>query len=162
MKLTKIIVTLSLIYTIVMLTACPAASLQKAESASKRIATYANAGVNVTRTLFESKVISIGQKDEVARKFIVLAEGGIAFDIAIGKAKQLYGTNVPKSELVKIFAIFDTELVERFLDVLQSLRIIANKAAFAAVIDTIRASVLIIANVFGQRHLIETKIRAAI
>ncbi|HEV7701392.1 MAG TPA: hypothetical protein VGO43_14265, partial [Pyrinomonadaceae bacterium] len=89
---------LTVLYSMVLLTACPsAASLEKAKAESARIATYANAGVNLTRNLYESQVITIGQKDAIAKKFVFLADGGIAFDAAVNKALATYGSNVPKT-----------------------------------------------------------------
>src|SRR4051812_32441953 len=102
---TKILLTLAVLYTLVMTTACPvsAASLEKAESASKQVATYANAGVELTRTLFESHVLSLAQKDTVARGFISLAEAGIAFDATVASAKQQFPAGqVPSSTISAI------------------------------------------------------------
>lgn len=154
--------TFLVMYAVVQLTACPAASLQKAANASSRVATYANAGVNLTRNLYESKVIPIGQKDDIAQKFVLLAEAGVAFDAAVARARTIYGTNAPSSEIQKILATFDSEVVGRFLDVLQSLKLINARDKYAAIIDTIRAAVLVIANVFGHSKSVGLRLQAAI
>jgi hypothetical protein len=159
----KFLTALALVYSVVMLTACPSsASLQKAQESSARIAKYANAGVDLTRGLYESQVITLKQKDDIAKKFVLLAQGGIAFDAAVAKTQSLYGTNAPKNEVQAIFATFDTEVVGKFLDILQSLKVIANKQAYAAVIETIRTAVLVVAGVFGQQHAIAQRIEAAL
>lgn len=158
----KKIATLIILYSVVLLTACPSkASLEKAKAESSRIAGYANAGVNLTRSLYESQVITIGQKDNIARKFISLADAGIAFDLAVNKAIQTYGSNVPKSEIERVFAVFDSEVVEKFLDILSSMKLLANKAAYAQVIDTLRTAVLLVAKVFNKRQLIAAKVQLA-
>ncbi len=152
--------TLALIYSMLMLTACPAASLQKVSDSSARVATYANAGVNLTRNLYEGKVITLDQKDAVATKFVQLAQAGVAFDAAVAKAKQVYGTNAPASEVQAIFATFDSEVIGRFLDVLKSLKLIANAGKYAAIIDGIRAAVMVIAGVFNQAHSVKLRLEA--
>lgn len=157
------IATLAIIYSMVLLSACPSkASLDKAKESSARVATYANAGVNLTRNLYSSNVISLEQKDAIARKFVLLAEGGIAFDAAVEKAIQVYGSNAPKSEIQKIFETFDAEVVGKFLDILASLKLVANRAAYAQVIETIRTAVLVVAGVFGHKQAIARRIAAVV
>lgn len=156
----RIFTTLIILYSILLLTACPSASLKKAQDSSARVATYANAGVNLTRNLFTSNVITLEQKDQIARKFVLLAEGGIAFDAAVAKAIQVYGSNAPKSEIQKIFETFDSEVVGKFLDILASLKLLANRAAYGQVIEAIRTAVLVVANVFGRRSQIAARIAA--
>lgn len=156
----RTLTTLMIVYSIVLLTACPAASLQKAHDSSAKIAKYANAGVNLTRSLYQSQVISIDQKDAIARKFILLADGGIAFDAAVAKAKQVYGPNAPASEVQRIFALFDTEVIGKFLDILQSLKLINSQSAFLNIIAGIRAAVLVVAGLVGQKAAVVQRIEA--
>ena len=153
---------LAVIYSTLLMTACPAASLQKVSDSSARIATYANAGVNLTRSLYEAKVITIGQKDDVATKFVQLAQAGVAFDAAVAKAKTVYGTTAPASEIQRIFATFDSEVVGKFLDVLASLKLIAAKGKYAAIIETIRAAFMVVAGVFGHSKSVGLRLEAAL
>ncbi|MEQ1644229.1 MAG: hypothetical protein ABL959_12350 [Pyrinomonadaceae bacterium] len=160
MKIFRYLTALVILYSVVLLTACPQASLQKAKDSSARVATYANAGVNLTRNLYTSKLITLSQKDLVARKFVQLAEAGIAFDAVLAKAVVVYGSNVPKSEIAKAFETFDSEVVGKFLDILESLKVIANKSAYAQIIEGLRTAVLIVANVFGHRQSVARRITA--
>jgi hypothetical protein len=159
----KFSITLALVYSMVFLTACPsAASLQKAKDESGKLAGYANIGVNVTRTLWESHVITdITVKDVIATKFVVLAKAGETFDTAVTNAIATYGTNAPKSEIDRIFATFDSQVVSNFIAVLQSLKLVSNAAAFATVIATIETAVLLIAKLFNQKSSVAARLQAA-
>lgn len=157
----RIFTCLAVVYAVVLTTACPSSSsLKTAQEASARVATYANAGVNLTRSLYNSSVITIEQKDAVAGKFVLLADGGIAFDAAVANAIKVHGSNASKTEIAKIFETFDVQVVGKFLDILASLKLIANKLAYAQVIETIRTAVLVVANVFGRKQLIAARIAA--
>ena len=52
----KFLLTTILIIASLILTACPARTIEKAEADSKKVATYANAGVNITRDLYVEKL----------------------------------------------------------------------------------------------------------
>ena len=158
----RIFISFVLIYAMVMLTACPsAASLQKVQDSSARVAKYANAGVDLTRTLYESKVITLAQKDAIAQKFVLLARGGIAFDAAVANAKATYGTNAPQATIQQLLATFDSQVVGQFLEILTSLKVIGASGAYAAIIETIRAAVMVVAGVFGTKAAVTQRLAAA-
>lgn len=140
------------------LAGCPARTLERAESSSKKVATYANAGVNITRDLYRENLISIGVKDKIADAFVILAKGGVAFDIAVQNAKREFGQNPPQAKIDALFATFSTEVVSKFLDVLRELKLVSDTAAYLAVIESLKAAVLIIAAAFGKRSAVEVQL----
>lgn len=141
-----------------MLVGCPSRSIAKAKDSSAKLARYANTGINVTRDLYQQKVIPLAHKDKIADAFIALADAGIAFDAAVARAEQVYGPNVSGSEIDKLFQVFDTQVVSGFLAVLVQLKLISDASAYGAVIDSIRAAVLIIANTFGRSKETERRL----
>ncbi len=152
----QLLIALCIISSLV-LTGCPTKTLEKAEASSRKLATYANAGVDVTRNLFRQNMISVATKDKIADGFIVLAKGGQAFDLAVANAKREYGTNPPKEAINKLFATFDAEVLGRFLAVLQELRLISNATAYTAVIESIKAAVLIIGGAFNRKAEVQLR-----
>jgi hypothetical protein len=156
-KMKKILVCLTLVYSL-LLFGCPSKSIQKAKESSAKLATYANAGVDVTRGLFRENVITLAQKDKIADAFIVLADAGIAFDAAVRKAETEYGTNAPKAEIDRLFAIFDAEVVAKFLGVLSALKLVNDIGSFSVVIETLKTSVLLIAKAFGRMKQTEARL----
>ena len=152
---------LLLIYSLVILTACPTASLAKAKTESERLATYANAGVNLTRELFRAGFVNLATKDKIADGFIVLATAGQAFDRAVVNAEAQYGSNVPKSEIAKLFATFDAEVITKFLAVLSLLKIANVSGNFVAVIESIKAAVLVIGSAFRMKAAVQARLAGA-
>lgn len=152
-----ILVVMILIWSVVF-TGCPVKSVNKARQQSRVVATYTNAAVSLTRTLYETHVITIDQKDVIADKFIILAKAGIAFDILAKNINDTYGLNVPKSEIQKLFQVFDAQIVAAFISVLSALKIISIQSKYIAILDSIRTAVLIIAGVFNQRAMISQRI----
>lgn len=141
------------------LTGCPSQkTIAKAKESSAKLASYANTGVNVTRDLYREQIISLELKDKIADAFIVLADGGIAFDAAIHKAEVAYGQNPPQSQIDALFATFDAEVVGNFLTVLERLKLVTNATAYLAVIESIKAAILIVADAFGRKGVTEAKL----
>jgi hypothetical protein len=155
----KIFALTALVVFALFLTACPSAqTIQKAKATSAKLASYANAGVNITRDLHREKIISLSLKDDIADAFVVLADAGIAFDAAIKKAETAYGSSVPKSEIAKLFAVFDAEVVAKFLVVLEKLKLVTNATAYLAIIESLKAAILIVAEAFDRKAEVEAKL----
>ncbi len=154
----KILTCLLLIYSLVMLTACPAKSIEKAKSSSAKLATYANAGVDLTRDLFRSNFINLATKDKIADGFIVLAKAGQAFDLAVANAEKQYGPDVPKDVIGQLFGTFNAEVVAKFVTVLAALKLTNVSGNFGAIIETIKTAVLLIAGAFGKRSIVAAQL----
>jgi hypothetical protein len=141
------------------LTGCTPDTVAKAKKASAKLASYADKGVNVTRDIYQQKLISLELKDKIADGFIKLSDAGIAFDAAVANAEQVYGSNVPQAEVERLFAVFDSSVVAQFLAVLTSLKLINDAPALAAVIESIKAAVLVIADAFGKKVVVAAEVK---
>lgn len=140
------------------LTGCTPDTVAKAKKASSKLASYADKGVNVTRDIYQQKLISLELKDKIADGFIKLSDAGIAFDAAVANAEKVYGSNVPQSEVEQLFAVFDQKVVAQFLAVVASLKLISNTPALAAVIESIKVAVLVIADAFGKKVVVAAEV----
>jgi hypothetical protein len=160
MKGIRIICTAFVLYALLLVTACPVSpkTVTEVKDASGKLAKYANAGVDVTRELYHQKIISIGVKDTIADGFSSLADAGIAFDAAVANLEATFGSNVPRSEMEKLFALFDSTVVEKFLAVVK----IKLPDQFSSAFELLKSAILVIANAFHQKKAISTKIAAAV
>jgi hypothetical protein len=160
-KIRKIILCSFTLYALIMTTACPSqTSLQKAKDSSAKLATFANEGVNITRDLFREKIISLDQKDHIAEGFILLARSGIAFDSAVVKLQQTYGDKPPRSEIEKLFAVFDAEVVAKFVAVLATLKVVGKDSKIVEIISFLQTAILTIARAFNREKQIKLQIEA--
>lgn len=140
------------------LTGCPAKTIQKAKESSAKLATYANSGVNVTRGLFQQELIGLEAKDKIADAFIILADAGIAFDLAVRNAEAAYGSDPPKTALDALFETFNAQVVAKFLNVLEKLKLVSDTGAYLAIIESLKAAVLVIAAAFGKKGQVEAQL----
>lgn len=140
--------------------ACPKQNIDTAKAQSAKLARYAGAGVYLTGELFRNKVLTLGQKDKIADGFIFLAKAGQTFDAAIAELEKKYdGKTVPKAELKDLFAVFNAEVVAKFLDLLRTLKVSVHPD-LADVIEAIRTAVLIVAGLFGKKLEVRQQIEA--
>lgn len=156
----KIIATLTVIYCLFFTAACPSkASLEKAKQSSEKVATYADAGVNLTRDLYRSNFIDTATKDKIADAFIALARAGIAFDAAVNNALAQYGPDGAPPEVVNgLFNTFNSTVVAQFVAVLDSLKLTSVSGNFAAVVETIKTAVLVVAAAFKKKSVVAAQI----
>lgn len=147
-----------LLIAVTVLTGCPAKSIEKAEKSSKKLATYANAGIEITRSLHREDVITTAQKDKIADAFIVLADAGIAFDKAVANAKAAYAANPDQSIIDGLFATFDSTVVNQTLAVLQALKVVSNTEALKATIESLKTAVILIAKAFNKQQQVEARL----
>jgi hypothetical protein len=157
--MTRFFTTLLLLASFVFgLTGCGPDTIAKAKKESAKLATYADKGVNVTRDLYQQKLISLELKDKIADGFIKLSDAGLAFDAAVVNAETVYGSKVPASEVQKLFATFDSQVVAQFLAVLSEFKLVNNSPQLALVIESIKAAVLVIADAFGKKAVVGAKL----
>lgn len=142
-----------------LMTACPKKTIETAKRESARLAGYANQGVNVTRELFREKFLTVEQKDKIAEGFIVLAKAGQTFDETVKNLEKTYGSNVPRSEVEKLFEVFNSLVVGKFLDVLKELKIVSDNR-IGEVVELLRSAILIIAKGFGKGSALEKQLEA--
>lgn len=144
-------------------TACPSGStIATIKASSSKIATYANSGVNLTRDLYRAKYLTDGQKNTIASAFSRLADAGIAFDAAVANAEKIYKTDgIPKTEIEKIFAVFDSEIVSRVITILESLKIVPALNNYRAIVEGLKTAVLTVAAILNQRQGVSVRLAAA-
>lgn len=156
-------ITLFLIYAICLLTiACPSQkTLEDAMIESRRFATYANRGVEVTRSLFNGRIITLEQKDKIADAFILLGRGGIEFDNAVARLHAQYSSgNVPKDKLDVLFALFDSAVIDKLIKILTDLRVFGANNSYAEIISLLTTSVLLVAKAFKREKVVKLKLEA--
>ena len=143
-----------------MLTAgCPSPkTLAQAKASSDEVAEYANAGINITRDLYQQNLLgktpaeNLANKDKIALGFKALVAGGLAFDQAVANVEAQYGTNpVPKAQLDALAAVFNAELVSKLVTLLKTIGLTAVTSNFVKIIDTLKNAVTTIAKVFGKQ-----------
>lgn len=154
----KKIITLILIYAVFLVSACPKKSINEAKKQSAQIANYANNGVEITRELFRGQIISLEQKDKIADGFILLAKSGQTFDLTVKNIENTYGTRPPKSEIERLFQVFNAEVVARFLDILRELKVVSANNQIGEVVALLQTAILAIAKVFGNKRQVELQI----
>lgn len=166
MRILKTIVISFLIWSLVLIsTGCPKMSIETLKSNSKDVATYANAGVEITRTLYRAGKISLGKKDVVADGFTTLAQGGQAVDGLIASVEREYGDKAPPKDVVKrIFDTFNTDVVAKFVVILRELKIPLpgiDSDTWGATLDLLKTAILAFAGVFGKRAVVAAQIAGA-
>lgn len=146
--------------------ACPSKiTLEKAKIESGKLATYANAATDAVRAMFENKILSASQTKPIAEKIVILSNGGIAFDNFITALQTQYGSidKVPKSEWNKALIIFNTQVVNAFIGLLNDLKFIKDvNTRMREVIDLIILSIRIIARAFGTETAITAQINSVL
>lgn len=146
------------------MTGCPKANIETVKSNSKKVATYANAGVEITRALFQAKKISLERKDAVADGFISLAEGGAAFDALVASIEAQYVDKaIPKSEIKRLFDTFNKDVVAKLVGVLKELKVpgTSNFDELWPKIELLKTAILAVAGAFGQREAVASQISGA-
>ena len=161
-SMNKIFAVIVLIWAIVFASACPEkASLEKMQKRSSQIAAAADEGVNITRALFRENLISIEIKDRIADGFIKLARGGQVVDKTIADAIREFGASPPQDARAQIVALFKSNIVSGFLDILDILKIVQAGEKFRPTVEAIKTAVLLIAGSLDigreTRALIEAK-----
>ncbi|HNU06133.1 MAG TPA: hypothetical protein PKO33_00105 [Pyrinomonadaceae bacterium] len=141
-------------------TACPSKTIETAEKKSAQLAGYANQGVEITRAMFREQLLTLEQKDKVATGFIALAQAGQTFDETVKGLKAAYGPDVPRPEIDKLFEVFSSLVVGKFLDVLRTLKVLPADSRIGEVIDLLRLAVLTIAKAFGRGTAVRTQLEA--
>ena len=112
-----------------LLTGCPSTkNIADAKKTSHKLAVYANTGINVTRDLYQKNLLSpdpqknLAIKDKIATGFIALSQAGQEFDKAVLDLEAQYGTNAPpQTEMDKLAALFDAEIVAKLVQLLKTI-----------------------------------------
>lgn len=161
----QLILTLIVIYSLFFVTACPPLSritIEKAKNASHTLAAYANESVNVTRDLLRAKILTAAQTSVIADKFIALSKGGQTFDAFLLVLEQNYGKEgkVRSGELTALLKLFNSNVVNLFLDCLTELKILQVSERLRQMMDLLKTSILIVARALQIEKTTKARIEA--
>lgn len=159
-RLNSIFLTIIVLFSLFLITACPSPpTIEKAKSASAKLAGIADTGVNLTRTLYRRDVISLEQKDRVADAFIKLAKSGVFFDKTVRELENIYtDSHPPRDKLSELIVLFNSGIVADFITLLTTLRVISADGKFVRTIELMKTSILLIASVLQIEKNTKAKI----
>jgi hypothetical protein len=152
----KTILCLALIYSIVMVTACPSKSgLERAFNESARIGELATVAAVTTGDFYRSGFLTLEVKDKIAAQLAKVVKSGQSFHQVLVAMKQKYGNNlnsVPKSELVDLDLLFSTEVIKPFLDILTTVGLLPPEMAKKVLLafSLLRTAILAVSGIFGR------------
>lgn len=161
MKKLKTFLSFVVIFSAFLVTACPKVdkeSAEKFQSASGDLSRYARQGSNIAYGLWEANIISLEVKNKIFDGFIYLNEGGVAFDKYVKKILAENGDQLPKPVIDQIKAILRSDVIDRFLDVLDKLKVIRISDSMRRTIAAIKTAVLIFADALDIKSAVKAQI----
>lgn len=136
------------------LTGCPKAStIQKAADANSQIEGLTRTAISSTLDAMHAGLLKPAEAEAVETALAKIAGGGAAFTVELGHVQAMSLTQtVPQSKLAELAALFNTNLVAPFLDVLTQLKAVSPSQAQALmlVINSLRNALLVISAAFTQ------------
>ncbi len=151
----KTILILTLIYSLVMVTACPSRSkLEKAFNESARVAQLAETSAVTTGEFYRSGLITLEAKDRIAESLSKVVVNGKSFHRLLRGLKDQYGSrldNAPASVLANLDLVFSTQVIAPFLEILTAIGALPAAAAQKVLVafTILKTAILTIASVFG-------------
>jgi hypothetical protein len=151
MKKLRIFLAALVLYSIVLTVGCDwkltPERLEKFQQQSESIGRYSRQASNIAFGLYEAEIISLELKNQIFDVFIRLDEGGVKFHNFV-KAKILeYGENGPPRPVIdEIIKAFREDLLEKFLDALERLKVLKISAELRQTIVGIKTAVLVFAD----------------
>jgi hypothetical protein len=156
----KIILCLTLVYSMVFLTACPKETvLRRAAKASYSLSGLTVDVINATGKAYAAQLINLETKDRLARHLKTISIGGERFNQTLKRYAE-EGTEIPADKLLILNKIFSEEVVAPFLEVLNAIKLLSpeQSAYLNSAINGLRAAILIISGAFTNAG-IETNAR---
>lgn len=134
--------------------------LETFQEQSENIGKYSRQVSNIVFGLYEQEIISLELKNQIFEYFIAVDEGGVKFHNFV-KAKILeYGKNrPPKTVIDQIINAFRSELLDKFLDALDSLKVLRISESMRRAINGIKTAVLVFADALEIGREARAKIR---
>lgn len=148
----KIFLSVLVIFVFLFQMACPVkkTDLEKMRNYSGAVASGANAGIELTRALYRENFLSLAQKDAIADGFINLAQGGKFVDVQIEKAIAEYDTgNVPKDVRARVVALFRSDILDRFLDLVEKLKLVDAGDRYRQILQSVKTAVIALSLYLG-------------
>lgn len=153
----NLILCLTLIYSLVMVTACPSRSkLERAFNESARVASLAETAAVTTGEFYRSGLLSLDAKDRVAEALGKVVVNGKSFHRLLVGLKAQFGDrleNAPASALENLDLVFSTQVIAPFLEILTTIGVLPAAAAqkLLVAVSILKTAILTIAGVFGSR-----------
>ena len=151
----KIILSLTIVYSLIMMTACPSRSgLEKAFHESARVASLAETAAVTTGEFYSSGLLNLTTKDRIADALALVVKNGKSFHKVLAGLKAQYGDNltaIPKAELANLDLIFSTQVITPFLEILSNIGVLPPAIAQKLVVafSILKTAILTISGVFG-------------
>lgn len=151
----KIILSLVIVYSLIMVTACPSRSgLEKAFNESARVASLAETAAVTTGEFYSSGLIPLATKDRIADALALVVKNGKSFHKVLVGLKAQYGdrlSEIPKAELANLDLLFSTQVITPFLEILSNFRVLSPEIARKLVVafSILKTAILTVSSVFG-------------
>lgn len=114
---------------------------------SENIGLLSRQASNIAFGLWEAGEITLETKNDIFDVFLRLDEGGIAFHNFVKRKLAEHGEGkVSKSVLAEIVEVFRSELLEKFLNALEKLKVLKVSAKLRQTISGIKTAVLVFAD----------------
>lgn len=137
-------------------------NLTEAKNLTSDVAKYSNAGVEITRVLYRAGKIPLALKDDIADGWIGLSDAGIGVETLIANlATQYADTTVPKAEIDRLFAAFDSKVVDQFIAVFSKLKVSGVGSNWGGIVESVKTAVLAASKLFRKRDKTAAKLAAA-
>ncbi len=157
MKNFKCLLSILLIMTVLMATACPSQSIiTKAINAAEKVDSITQTAVDVANAAYTEGLLTLDQKEKLLPKLNLLAKGSTAFQNAATILKNEYHSGeIPNDKLLILSRMLETDVVAPFLDVLSELKLIKNASKVLAAIGLINLALVSILQAFEKEVAIK-------
>jgi hypothetical protein len=144
----------------IVFTACPTQSqLDKAARASNDIARYTGEAIAVTKTMFESGMINLAKKDQIAAQLLNLSHAGKNFNDLVIKLSKDYPTgSIPPTAWQLLSQNFDS-ISRGFIQLLDVISGVNPQLGNSKAMRVIRAAVLSLAVLLQAQGINSPEIR---
>lgn len=158
MKLTFFLV-LTLIYSLFVQQCAPKPALEKAIEQGAVLSALARDVVREADAAYTEGGLTREQKNQLADAMLVLGEKGGQVNAYAAKlyASQKSGTKPTKPEIDKLLVMFTQDVVDPLVSALAKLKLINKTPRLQLAIDSLKASILIVAAALNKRPETERK-----
>lgn len=152
----RFILSLLIIYSLLLVTACPSkGALEKAFNQSANIGKLASASAVTVGDLYKAGVISLETKDQIAEKLAQIVTSGTQVHGVIKALAEKYKgqvDNITADERNNLDLLFSREIVEPFLAILTSLKLLSPNTAkqILVAVALLRSAIMTVTGVFGS------------
>lgn len=130
-------------------------SLAVASEAAKDIAGGTRDTIKAVGQAFDKKLITLEQKDKLADLLIAISKGGQKGVAAISALEASGVTELDLNQASALNALFDTEVITPFLDLISELAKLSpsQSAAIRAALSGVRVAILLLSQKIGRNDV---------